>query len=95
MKAPRHHAPGPPECDEPPAELLKLLDCLRDPHVVQAGVTTTRDGRWALHVTVARTADVPLARVEALAHGFPVVYQASAGMPVARPARPPRPGRAK
>lgn len=44
-------------------------------------MTTTMDGRWALHVNVPRTTQVPLADIEALAGGIPVVYVAAPDEP--------------
>ena len=57
MKPVRTHRPGEPSTPEPPDQLCKLADALQDPHVIQSGVTTTQDGRWALYVTV--PADAP------------------------------------
>jgi hypothetical protein len=89
MKAPLHHHPGPPVGGEPPQALLDLIERLDEPLAVQTGLTTTSDGRWALHVVVRHDTEVPLRRVERSAKGQPVVYQAAApGLPVARPAYP-------
>ncbi len=91
MKPPIQHHPGEPDTDDPPAALIEVLDRLDDPLVVQSGVTTTPDGRWALFVAVPREADVPLAGIERQAAGFPVVYQAAPlEAPIARPAFPGR-----
>ena len=89
MKAPLKHHPGTPANEEPPQALLDLLDCLQEPLAVQTGLTTTKDGRWALHVVVAKGTEVPLRGVERSANGLPVVYQSALeGMPIARPAFP-------
>lgn len=85
MKPVRTHRPGVPASPEPPDRLLVLADAVRDPHVVQSGVTTTADGRWALYVTVPTNADVPIPAVESQAGGYPVVYEAE-------PEEPPRAG---
>lgn len=91
MKPPIQHQPGEPVTDDPPDALIEVLDRLHDPSLVQAGVTTTPDGRWALFVSVPRDADVPLAGIERQSAGFPVVYQAApAGWAIARPAFPGR-----
>jgi len=89
MKPVRIHRPGAPTSTEPPDRLLNLADTLTDPSVVQCGITTTRDGRWALYVTVAAHTNVPIASVERGAEGFPVVYEAESSEPVrAGPAFP-------
>ncbi len=85
MKPIRLHRPGVPTEPEPPDRLVELAGTVRSPSVVQAGVTTTREGRWALYVTVPSDATVPLADVEAQAAGYPVVYEAE-------PPEPPRAG---
>jgi len=89
MKPVRLHTPGVPDQAEPPTPLLRLADSLRHPQVIRCGVTTTKDGRWALYVTVPADTSVPLPEVEARAKGFPVVYEAEpASPPIARPAFP-------
>ena len=85
MKPVRIHRPGVPTTADPPDRLLAAADAVANPLVVQSGVTTTADGRWALYVTVPADATVPIADVEAQADGFPVVYEAE-------PAEPPRAG---
>jgi hypothetical protein len=85
MKPVRTHRPGAPSDPEPPERLLKLAGSIRDPLVVQSGVTTTADGEWALYVTVPSDASVPIQSVETQAGGFPVVYEAE-------PKEPPRAG---
>lgn len=92
MKPVRTHHPAPPVDEEPPERLLALADGLRDPQVVQAGVTTTADGRWALYLTVPSDCDVPIARIERMAGGFPVVYEADRSPVHAGPAYPRRGG---
>lgn len=91
MKPVRMHRPGSPATDEPPERLLALAEQVSDPLVTECGITTTRDGDWALYVTVPADATVPIASVERRAAGFPVIYEAAIGEPVlAAPARPPR-----
>lgn len=91
MKPVCSHRPGTPVTLEPPAPLIALAESLADPAVSQCGITTTVDGRWALVVTVAADATVPIASVEHRAGSFPVIYEAEAAEPVrAGPARPPR-----
>jgi hypothetical protein len=85
MKPVRTHRPGVPSDPAPPDQLLKLAESIRDPLVVQSGVTTTPEGQWALYVTVPRDATVPISSVENQAGGFPVVYEAE-------PKEPPRAG---
>jgi hypothetical protein len=94
MKPVRTHTPGAPVDPTPPDRLLALADKLKDPLVVQTGVTTTADGKWALFVTVPRDASVPIPTVEAQAKGFPVVYEAEPDEPpIAKPAYPRTEGR--
>ncbi len=81
MKPVRTHRPGTPSTPEPPDQLVELADTLRDQLVVQSGVTTTADGRWALYVTVPAHSAVPIASVESQAGGFPVVYEAEPDEP--------------
>jgi hypothetical protein len=89
MKPVRTHIPGPPKEEEPPKHLVDLADAVADPLVIQHGITTTRDGRWALYVTVPADTTVPIASVEQQAKGFPVVYEAEPDEPVrAGPAYP-------
>ena len=85
MKPVRIHQPGEPSEPEPPEKLLELADKVRDPLVVQSGVTTTKEGEWALYVTVPANSAVPIPKVEQQAGGFPVVYEAE-------PKEPPRAG---
>lgn len=89
MKPVRMHRPGSPVTEEPPERLVVLAGEVEDPLVTQCGITTTRDGRWALYVTVPLDASVPIASVEQRAAGFPVIYEAGLEEPVlAGPARP-------
>jgi len=91
MKPVRMHHPGEPTTEEPPQRLLDLADAIADPSVIQCGITTTRDGRWGLYVTVPADTTVPIASVEQKAEGFPVVYEAELSEPVrAGPAYPRR-----
>src|SRR5947209_14288336 len=85
MKPVRTHRPGAPSIPEPPHKLIELADTVRDPLVVQSGVTTTADGRWALYVTVPAHVAVPIPSVESQAGGYPVVYEV-------QPEEPPRAG---
>jgi len=80
-----NHSPGVPVDPEPPDRLVELANTIADPLVVQSGVTTTADGKWALYVTVPRDCSVPISSVERSAAGFPVVYEAE-------PDEPPRAG---
>lgn len=89
MKPVRIHHPGAPTSTEPPDRLLNLADTIVDPSIVQCGITTTDDGRWALYVTVPADMTVPIESVERVAEGFPVVYEAELSEPVrAGPAFP-------
>jgi hypothetical protein len=85
------HDPAPPSDDEPPAALWELSRTIDHPDVVSAGLTTTRDGAWALYVVARRGAGTPIAEIERAAGGYPVVYErAPDELPVARPAYPDR-----
>jgi len=91
MKPVAAHCPGVPSTPQPPDALVALAGSLADPRVGACGITTTADGRWALYVTVAADAVVPIASIEQGAGGFPVVYEAAAAEPVrAGPACPTR-----
>jgi hypothetical protein len=85
MKPIRTHRPGTPSTPTPPDRLIELADAVQDALVVQSGLTTTADGRWALYVTVPANAAVPIPSVESQAGGYPVVYEAE-------PDEPPRAG---
>jgi hypothetical protein len=83
------HVPGEPTEPEPPEHLLELSGRLHHPLVMQCGITTTRQGHWALYVTVPCDTSVPIDEIESQAAGFPVVYEAEpATPPKAWPARP-------
>lgn len=83
------HLPGLPKQAQPPAELARAADSPAPAGVVQLGLTTTSDGDWALLARVAPDAQAPIAAVERMALGHPVVYQvAGRHAPVARPAFP-------
>lgn len=85
------HMPGPPNVAEPPEDLRALVATLRHPNLARVGLTTTREGRWALMAWVRRGVPVPIPEVEAQAKGHPVVYQTEPkAPPVARPAFPGR-----
>jgi hypothetical protein len=87
------HVPGTPKSPDPPRELVEVLDSLRHPSVTRTGLTTTRDGDWALMVRVRPGIPTPVPEVEAQARGFPVVYLVETPTPpVARPAYPARGG---
>jgi hypothetical protein len=89
MKPVRIHQPGPPATEEPPERLVAIADTITHPLVGQCGITTTKDGRWALYVSVPADASVPIESVEHAAGGFPVVYEAALPEPVrAGPAYP-------
>jgi len=87
------HQPGAPTEPDPPDGLLALSERLHHPLIVQCGITTTRQGCWALYVTVPSDTSVPIDEVEVQAQGFPVVYEAEpASPPKAWPAPPGRRG---
>jgi hypothetical protein len=83
------HIPGPPREPEPPAKLLEAQKALSGARVSRVGLTTTRDGDWALMVRVPRGTQCPVPEVEAAKRGFPVIYQYDGEhSPIARPAYP-------
>ncbi len=89
MKPYRTYQPGVPSSQEPPDRLIGIANAFRHPDVAQTGVTTTKDGSWALYVTVPGDMDVPIPSVESQSGGYPVVYEAEPNeQPVARPAYP-------
>jgi hypothetical protein len=81
MRPPAVHRPGPAPDGEPPAALVKLANTLKHPEARSVGVSTTKDGRWALYVVVPARTDVPLPDLEAACGGFPVVYAAAPDKP--------------
>jgi hypothetical protein len=96
MKPPKIHRPGVPSSPEPPERLVELADTVRDPLLRQSGITTTKDGKWALYVTVPRDASVPIAAIEQQAGEYPVVYEAEPDEPpIAGPAYPNGPPKGK
>lgn len=89
MKPVKIHRPGIPIVEEPPEQLVALADIVHDPLVIQSGITTTPDGRWALYLTVPANTKVPIASIERGARGFPVVYEPEPQTPpIAGPAYP-------
>ena len=84
------HIPGPPKESEPPAALREAQKAVSGMHS-RVGLTTTREGDWALIVRIPRGTEWPLPEVEAASGGFPVIYQYEPeNLPVARPAYPDR-----
>lgn len=76
---------------EPPAGLTKIADTIRLPSGYQSGLTISPEGYWALLVRVPSGTATPVASIESLATGYPVVYQVlPTRIPVARPAYPSR-----
>jgi hypothetical protein len=73
-----------------PDELIKISEeALRHPEVTKAGITKTTEGRYALLATVRKRASTPVAEIEEIAKGFPVIYREEEDVPpVAWPARP-------
>jgi hypothetical protein len=85
------HTPGPPKDAEPPAALRAVQKKVSAAGVSRVGLTTTREGDWALIVRIPRGSQWPLPEVEAASGGFPVIYQYEPeNLPVARPAYPDR-----
>lgn len=77
------HRPGQPSSPTPPERLAAIVDHFRpQPPVVRWGLTVTRDGRWALLVSVPAKTNVPLAAVESASGGFPVVYEVEPDQPI-------------
>ena len=84
-------APGLPQSPDPPPDLLEIADSLSHPLVAQTGITTTKEGRWALLVRVQHGTPTPIREVEVAAGEHPVIYQVIPDVPpVARPAFPGR-----
>lgn len=85
------HIPGRPSTPEPPPALAEVARTFSDPALAKVGLTTTRDGRWALLAGVRAGTPTPIAVVERAARGFPVVYVEVPSLPPeARPAFPSR-----
>ena len=89
MNTVKFHIPSEPKQATPPAALERAVAHPPPENVVQLGLTTTREGEWALLARVAPQVRTPIPAVELLAHGHPVVYQATNNvLPIARPAFP-------
>ena len=84
------HIPGRPKTEQPPnlGDIAASVH-LHHPAVIRSGVTTTKEGDWAILAVVEKNTPVPIHEVETECLGFPVIYQEDSGrMPVARPAYP-------
>ena len=80
--------PGRPTTAEP-SQLVELARTMHHPDVIRFGVTTTKEGRWALMAVIKPRVKVPITDVEKRASKFGVVYLDDSGrMPLARPAYP-------
>lgn len=82
MKPKTQHIPGIPNTSEPPKALIQLSKHIEHPLVRRCGISCTTDGQWALYVTVPKIATVPIATLESLCCGFPVVYEAEPDEPL-------------
>jgi len=83
------HIPGLPESPSPPPALAQIAKSLTHPDVTRVGLTTTKDGHWALMVRVRPDTEIPIQEVEDVCSGYPVIYQDEPEEPpVARPAYP-------
>jgi hypothetical protein len=78
----RSHNPGEPRSPEPPRALVELSESIEHPLVRRTGITTTKDGQWALYVTVPKATKTPLKDLEAQTRGFPVVYETEPDKPL-------------
>ena len=91
MTNPPRRIPGRPRFPTPPANLVEEIRKISHNDVVSAGLTTTANGEWAALVRVGRDAQTPIAEVERLLAGFPIIFETSPEHPpVARPAYPDR-----
>jgi hypothetical protein len=89
MNNEQEHIPGVPKESTPPADLQEAAQTIAHDSVAQVGLTTTREGDWALLVRVKPDAAYPIPEIESQVSGHPVIYQrARATLPVARPAFP-------
>jgi hypothetical protein len=75
-----------------PNELIKISEkVISHPEITKAGITKTAEGQYALLATVRKNATTPVAEIEEIAKGFPVIYQHEEdSLPVAWPAKPGR-----
>lgn len=82
--------PSKPKTSTPPQGLLRLKKrALTLPSVARAGLTTTKDGEWALKVWLKEETPESTAQIEKMSKDYPVVYDKEpAYPPVARPAYP-------
>jgi predicted amidohydrolase YtcJ len=85
----QEHVPGLPKEPTPPADLQEAAQTIAHDSVAQVGLTTTREGDWALLVRVKPDAAYPIPEIESQVSGHPVIYQqVPATLPIARPAFP-------
>jgi hypothetical protein len=83
--------PAPPKSTTPPQKLAEGVRRLIHPDVESAGLTTTPEGEWAALIRVPSKTPTPIAEIERLFAGFPVIYETAPEYPaVARPAYPDR-----
>lgn len=74
-KPTKTHLPGAPNSPEPPAALVALAENVEHPLIRRAGITCTKDGDWALFVSVPKFVTVPIEAIERICAPFPVIYE--------------------
>ena len=82
------HIPGRPRTPKP-SILSEIIASLQHPDVLRTGITTNKEGDWAILVVVKKDSPIPIKEIEVKSMQFPVIYQEDSGsMPIARPAYP-------
>ena len=82
------HIPGRPRTPKP-SSLPNIAASIQHPDIVRTGITTTKEGDWAILVVVKNGTHIPIKEIEAESQQFPVIYQEDTGsLPIARPAYP-------
>jgi hypothetical protein len=82
------HIPGLPKTPEP-SDLSDIAASIEHPDVNKAGITTTKNGDWALLLFTKKGTNVPIRDIEEKVQSYPIIYQEDSDeLPVARPAYP-------
>jgi hypothetical protein len=80
------HIPGRPNSSEP-EDLVQIAAKVKHPSVVRVGITTTKEGDWALLVVVKEGTRVPIREIDKICT-YPIIYLEDDRMQTARPAYP-------
>lgn len=82
MRPPTIHIPGEPSSEQPPEELLKVVDTFSHPMVHHSALTCDAEGNWALLLAVPGSTSVPVKELEEAYPGIRIVYEAQPEQPL-------------